>query len=132
MAASTSRDSPGYAVEMDTYNNNFCGDSNANHIAVDALTTCNPGTTNIPTPIAVTPELVGAVGVNLADGGWHGLAVQLTSGAVSVQLDGHALLANVPLTGYVAGQSYYMGFGGGFGTAWVRNVSITFDAARCL
>ena len=31
----------GYGVELDTYNNAVCGDTTANHIAVDDLTPCS-------------------------------------------------------------------------------------------
>jgi hypothetical protein len=124
----------GYGVEIDVYNNMACGDADNDHLAVDDLATC--GSSGIPTTIQAGPALLGSIGVDLADNAWHQCAVQLTGGAMSVQLDGHAVLTGVALPGYVAGQTYFLGFGGataGVGAQQeVRDVSITFPTSRCL
>jgi len=120
---------PGYGVEFDTYNNAACGDTNSNHVAVDALAACS----------MAFPNHITATGASLPtlDGTSHAVVVTLASGAVSVTLDGVSWLSNVSLTGFVSGTPSYFGFAGGTGGATDAHevspsLSITFPAPRCL
>jgi hypothetical protein len=124
----------GFGVELDVYNNGQCGDSNANHVGIDALGACGNG---FLTSLFASPDLTGTV--TLADAAWHTATVDLASGAMSVTVDGHAV-ANAPLAGFASGTSYYYGFagaiGGGSGSLGmqteVKDVTVTFPSPRCL
>jgi hypothetical protein len=120
---------PGYGVEFDTYNNDTCGDTNANHAAVDELTGCSMA---YPTHITATGPTLPTL-----DGASHAVVVTLASGAVSVTLDGTSRLSGVTLPGFVSGTAYYFGFAGATGGASDGHqvsptVSITFPTPRCL
>jgi hypothetical protein len=124
----------GYGVELDIYNNGQCGDSNANHVGVDLLSKCGSG---YLTSLFASPDLTGTV--TLADAQWHTAAVELASGAVSVGIDAHNV-ANVTLTSFAPGTSYYFGFAGAIGGGGsslgmqteVKDVTVTFPSPRCL
>jgi hypothetical protein len=125
----------GYGVEFDVYNNGQCGDSNANHVGIDKLTTCGNG---LLTSLFASPDLTGTV--DLADANWHTATVHLVGDQISVTVDAHAVATNVTLTGFTTGTSYYYGFagaiGGGSGSLGmqteVKAVSLTFPSPRCL
>ncbi len=125
----------GFGVELDVYDNNQCGDSNANHVGVDQLSGCGSG---LLTSLFASADLTGTV--TLSDAQWHSATVQLAGGALSVTLDGNAVASGVALPGFTAGTRYYYGFagaiGGGSGSGGmqteVRDVSITFPTPRCL
>jgi hypothetical protein len=124
----------GYGVEFDIYDNNQCGDSNANHVGIDNLDSCGSG---LLTSLFASPDLTGTV--TLSDAKWHTAAVQLSSGTMSVTVDGHAV-AGILLQGFTSGTRYYYGFAGAIGGSSsslgmqteVKDVSITFPTPRCL
>jgi hypothetical protein len=120
---------PGFGVEFDTYNNDTCGDMNANHVAVDELSGCS---TAFPTHITATGSTLPTL-----DGTSHSVVVTLASGAVSVTIDDISWLSGVSLPGFVSGTAYYFGFAGGTGGATDAHevspsLSITFPTPRCL
>jgi hypothetical protein len=124
----------GYGVELDVYDNNQCGDSNANHVGIDSLDSCGSG---LLTSLFASPDLTGTV--TLSDAEWHAAVVELTSGTLSVTVDGHAV-AGILLQGFTPGTPYYYGFAGAIGggssslgmQTEVKDVSITFPTPRCL
>jgi hypothetical protein len=124
----------GYGVEFDVYNNNQCGDGNANHVGIDQLDTCGNG---LLTSLFASPDLTGTV--NLSDAQWHTASVQLSNATMSVTVDGHAV-AGILLQGFVPGTRYYYGFAGAIGggsnnlgmQTEVKAVSVTFPSPRCL
>jgi hypothetical protein len=124
----------GYGVEFDVYNNNSCGDTSADHVGIDQLTSCGGGQ---PTSLSAS-DLTGMV--DLADAQWHTAIVQLTGYSMSVTVDGHAALTSVTLTSYAPGASYFYGFSGGTGGSAgsggiqteTKGVTITFPTPRCL
>ena len=101
----------GYGVELDIYNNSSCGDSNANHVGIDQLTSCGGGQ---PTSLFESPDLTGTV--NLFDANWHAAVVTLSSGWFTVTIDDHSV-AEEALVGFATGTSYYYGFAGGLAAA---------------
>ena len=103
---------PGYGVEFDIYNNGICSDMSDDHVEVDSLTLCN-ASQGTPTSLAAT-DLTGQI--DIADTHWHTAEITLpAAGRISLSIDGTAYLTSVPLTGYVAGVPYYLGFSGGTG-----------------
>jgi len=129
----------GYGVEFDTYNNmnpitggGGCGDVSFDHISVDSLTVCRDYNNNpLPTPLASS----GAEVVH-PDGLWHGCSISVAGGLATVTVDGIQQLSNLPLTGFLSGDSYHFGFGAGTGMSYatheVRAVVVTLPAAQCL
>ena len=102
----------GSGVELDTFNNGGCGDTNANHVAVDSLTQCTTSEGDIlPTTLSSNVDLP----FQLGDGMEHTVTVQLAGGAISVTLDGTLTIEPFTLPGFVPGTAYYFGFGGGTG-----------------
>jgi Bacterial lectin len=124
----------GFGAEFDIYDNGQCGDGNANHVGIDSLDDCGSG---LLTSLFASPDLTGTV--TLSDAQWHTATVQLSSGTMSVTVDGHAV-AGILLQGFVPGTRYYYGFagaiGGGSGSLGmqteVKGVTITFPTPRCL
>jgi hypothetical protein len=130
----------GYAVELDTYDNDTvngaCGESiNGDHVNIDTLTACTTVGGPVPSPVS-SPRAF-----TLVDGNWHRAHVQLASGQLSVTIsDGTgadvSLFTNVALPGFHAGDHYFFGFSGASGgiteRAELRNVTITFPSTRCL
>jgi hypothetical protein len=124
----------GFGVELDTYDNDGCGDTNANHVAVDSLTACMIAD---ETPL---PTLIGSVAqppFQLADGAAHTAVIELANGAISVTLDGTTVLTAIALPGFTPGGQYYFGFGGGTGDILDfheigPDLTITFPTPRCL
>ncbi len=125
----------GFGAEFDIYDNGQCGDGNANHVGIDSLNDC--GSEELLTSLFASPDLTGTV--TLSDGQWHTATVQLSSGTMSVTVDGHAV-AGILLQGFVPGTRYYYGFAGAIGggssslgmQTEVKGVSITFPTPRCL
>jgi hypothetical protein len=125
----------GFGVEFDIYNNGSCGDSNANHVGVDQLTSCGSG---LLTSLYASSDLTGTV--TLSDAQWHTANVTLDGGSMSVAVDGTSVASSVALPGYVNGTDYYYGFagaiGGGSGSlgmqSEVKGVTVTFPTPRCL
>jgi hypothetical protein len=130
----------GYGIELDTYDNKTCGDVSADHVGVDSLSVCSPDA-GFPTSLVSTD--VTAI-VDVGDAEWHEARVLLAKGAVSVSIDGHAIVTGQPLPGLQPGAPYYFGFTaatgglhtpdggpGGFRQE-VNDVTITFPTARCL
>jgi hypothetical protein len=123
----------GYGVEFDIFNNAMCGDSSADHVAVDSLGPCSavqPNTVGLPV------DLVGR-GVDLGNGNWHSAAVKAQGGTFTVSVDGLVLLDSVALPGFVMGSDYYFGFSGAVGLSGgyrseVRKVQLSFPSPRCL
>jgi hypothetical protein len=124
----------GFGVELDTFDNEGCGDTNANHVAVDSLTLCTtPGGDITPTTLTSNLDLP----FELGDGMEHTVIVQLAEGALSVTLDGTLTIEPFALPGFVPGTSYYFGFGGGTGGEVnfheiAPDLLITFPTPRCL
>jgi hypothetical protein len=121
----------GYGVEFDIFDNGMCGDSSADHVAVDSLGPCS---VYQPTPVGVV-DLVGRV--DLGDGQWHNAEVKAHAGTFTVSVDGLVLLSSVALPGFATGTDYYFGFSGGVGSGGgyrseVRNVQLSFPSPRCL
>jgi hypothetical protein len=130
----------GYAVELDTYDNDTvngqCGESiNADHVNVDTLEPCLTGGGRVPSPLAAPRAFT------LVDGRWHTAHVTLSNGRLSVSITNGsgsnvALFSNVALTGFTAGDIYYFGFSGATGgfsqRSEVKNINITFPTPRCL
>ena len=130
----------GYGVELDTYDNDnpngACGENvDGDHVNVDSLASCaTVSNGNLPTPLSQ------AQAYQLADGLWHTLGLHFAAGQLSVAIttNGTAttLFTNVPLTGFVSGDSYFYGFSGATGgfseRAEVRNVAVKFPTPRCL
>jgi hypothetical protein len=121
----------GYGVEFDIFDNGACGDSSADHVAIDSLAPCS----------AVQPTSLGVVDltdrIDLGDGEWHTAEVKASGGTFTVSVDGITLLASVALPQFVAGSDYYFGFSGGVGLnggyrSEVRKVQLSFSSARCL
>lgn len=125
----------GFGVEFDIYNNGSCGDSNANHVGIDQLTSCGSGEL---TSLYASADLTGTV--TLDDAQWHTTTVALAGGAILVTIDGHTVVSGVTLTGFATGTSYYYGFAGGIGGGGsslgaqteVKDVTVTFPSPRCL
>jgi hypothetical protein len=124
----------GFGVELDTYDNEGCGDTSANHVAVDDLTKCTaPGGSLLPTTLFANNSLP----FTLSDGKTHMAVVQLDKGAVTVTLDGTAVVTSFLIPKFVEGSPYYFGFGGGSGGAVnfhevSPDLTITFPTPRCL
>ncbi len=121
----------GWAVEIDDYNNQTCGDANGNHVAVDTLDFCD-NAQGIPTPIFVGRDLP----FDIFDARWHDVRVTFAQSAASVEVDARAEINNVRVTNFTAGQPYWFGFGGATGGLAsrheVRQVRVQFPSARCL
>jgi hypothetical protein len=118
----------GFGVEMDEYDNEECLDDNANHIAIDSLTTCGDG---VPTSLVENDS----PGITISDGNWHTIIVHVANGAFTVSADGTDQFGSYAPAGFTNGP-WYIGFGGGTGgeanVHLVRNVSATFTGgARC-
>ena len=130
----------GYGVEIDAYNNGACGDVDNDHTAVDSLTPCTQNT-DCPTSLSVSSSLQSLFGYDIGDGTWRTVTVHNVNGVVTVTVN-QGTSANIPavtstaLPGYVAGDKYYFGFGGGTGgineKQEIRNVTVTFPTPRCL
>ena len=129
----------GYGVELDIFQNGNCGDVSNDHVGVDLLTVCSAGD---GTPTSIAAADVSAV-TDLADTHWHTAVLTLVNGAMSITIDNHADLTNVPLTGLALGTPYYFGFSGATGGLVdtngnggfrheVKNIAITFPTPRCL
>jgi hypothetical protein len=133
----------GYGVELDTYDNQpnltgRCGDATNNHVGIDSLATCtNEDGQSMPTPLVESANLhTYNPSITLADGQWHSCHVNYQLGTMKVSIDG-LLRASAALTGFVAGQSYYFGFGAGTGGFYakqeVRNPQVQlFGPVQCL
>jgi hypothetical protein len=129
----------GFGVELDIYDNAACGDTSDDHVGIDDLSTCTQ-VAGMPTSLS---EVDVSGSVDLADTHWHSADIAIASGSVTVTIDGKAVVADVPLTGFVTGAPYYVGFagatgglvlpdgGGGFRQE-VKDVTITFPTPRCL
>ena len=100
----------GFGVELDIYNNNGCGDSNANHVGIDQLTSCGSGEL---TSLYASGDL-GSM-LNLFDAQWHTAVVNLLGGTITVTIDGNSVVSSFLLSQFVSGTSYYFGFAGGIG-----------------
>jgi hypothetical protein len=123
----------GFGVELDTYDNDGCGDTTSNHVAVDALTECTADDALLPTTLFVNNSLP----FTLSDGMTHTAVVELDEGAMSVTLDGTKVVASYSIPGFVAGKPYYFAFGAGSGGAVNfhevgPDLSIVFPTPRCL
>jgi len=121
----------GYGVEFDVFNNAMCGDSSADHVAVDSLGPCS----------AFQPTTVGVIDlvnrVDLGDGQWHSAEVKAHGGTFTVLVDTSVVLESVVLSGFVPGSDYYFGFSGAVGSGGgyrseVRKVQLSFPSPRCL
>jgi hypothetical protein len=121
----------GYGVEFDIFDNAMCGDSSANHVAIDSLDPC----------AGVQPPPLGKLDlgarVDLGDGQWHAAEVQALGGKFTVLVDGNPLLVSVPLQGFTSSLPYYFGFSGSVGLGGgyrseVRKVQLSFTSPRCL
>jgi hypothetical protein len=125
----------GFGVEVDEWNNGVCGDSNYNHVGVDALGECDPKN-KMPISLAATSDLWALHGIEVSDGTWHRCSVHVEASAATVELDGHLLLRDIALPGLHAGDLYWFGFAGATGGAGdehrLRNVAIRFPTPRCL
>ena len=119
----------GYGFELDTFNNNACGDSDANHAGVDLLQSCGTGGAPMSLVAKTAP-------INLRDGSFHTCKVRVANGAASIALDGTSVIDGFALPSFVPGAPYYYGFGGANGggadTHAIRNITITFPTPRCL
>lgn len=123
-------DLPGYAVEIDTFDEQGC-DRPIDHAAIDWTDApCDAGT---PVMLDVYNNGMGGGTHWLANCQWHSCVVTLKSGTLSVTIDGQQALS-ATLTNLAAG--YYVGFGGGTGSyaseQEVDQVSVTFSAPSCL
>jgi hypothetical protein len=113
----------GYGAIFRTFNNPECGTGSVGNYAAVATGNCsgNPG--------LVTVLQLANASFALNDTNWHTAQVLVTSGQMSITVDGTSLLTNVPLPGYTPGQSYYVGFTGSTGglseRAEVRNWTYT-------
>jgi hypothetical protein len=120
----------GYAVEFDAWNNNDgCGDTMPNHMAIDSLNPpCMGGS---PKSLTVNNTLP----FTLTNSGWHDCTVTFSKGVMSVTVDGKPVFTNFQIPNYVA-ESYYFGFGGATGGNFeehqFKNFSLTFPTPRCL
>jgi Bacterial lectin/Stigma-specific protein, Stig1 len=123
----------GFGVELDTYDNDGCGDMSANHVAVDVLTECTADSALLPTTLLANDSLP----FTLSDGMIHTAVVELDKGKMTVALDGTMVVASFPIPGFVEGKSYYFGFGAGTG-GYVNfhevgpDLTIAFPTPRCL
>jgi hypothetical protein len=130
----------GFGVELDIWNNGVCGDVSDDHVGVDDLTECS-ASQGTPTSL-VSQDLTSLV--DLADTHWHTADVTLASGAISLSIDGHAVITGQPLPSLSAGTPYYFGFTAGTGGLGgpnggpggyrqeVKNIAIKFPTPRCL
>jgi Bacterial lectin len=123
----------GYGAELDIYDNMLCGDTNNNHVGIDALALCESTQVN-PTSLYESGNVSNYL--DLADGQWHEATIALQAGTMSVAIDSIPL-ADQTLTGWVDGVAYYFGFaasqgGPGEYQAEVTHVVITFPTPRCL
>jgi hypothetical protein len=124
----------GYGVELDTYDNDGCGDTNANHVSVDSLAEC---TTTDDALLPTTLFSNGTLPFTLSDATMHTATVVLDKGAMTVTLDGTTVVDAFAIPGFASGKSYHFGFGGGTGGAVNfhevgPNLTITFPSPRCL
>jgi hypothetical protein len=119
----------GFGVEIGEYDHSVCLDQNTNHIGLASLAAC-PQNAGVPDLYVVQ----NSPGINVGDGNWHTMSVQIDNGAFTVTADGHPELAGSTPSGWSSG-SYYLGFGAGTGGAAsyhrVRNVSVTFATPHC-
>lgn len=119
----------GFGVEIDTYHNLGCTDSNKNHVGVDDLTKpCDGG---------VLGSLgQGTSGVALGDGAFHKAQIELDKGKVNLNIDGKLQFQGFAIPGFPVGSKFFYGFAAGTGDATarqeIRNVKITFPSPRCL
>ena len=125
----------GFGVELDTFDNDGCGDTNANHIGVDSLAVCSiPDCSDLPTMLTSYTDLP----FMLSDGAPHMATVVLDSGLISVTVDSTAAITAFPLPKeFVPGKPYYFGFGGGTGGGTDfhevgPDLTISFPTPRCL
>jgi hypothetical protein len=130
----------GYGIELDTFDNRTCGDVSADHVGVDSLSVCSP---DAGFPTSLVSKDVTAI-VDVGDARFHEARVVLANGAVSVSIDGHAIVTGQSLPSLHSGAAYYFGFTaatgglhtpdggpGGFRQE-VNAVTITFPTPRCL
>lgn len=124
----------GFGVELDTYDNEGCGDTSSNHVAVDSLTQCTTSDgALLPTTLLANDSLP----FTLSDGMTHTAIVELDNGAMTVTLDGTIVVTSFPIPGFVAGKPYYFAFGAGTG-GYVNfhevgpDLTISFPTPRCL
>jgi lectin family protein len=119
----------GFGVEIDDYDNDTCLDSNQNHIGIDSLDVCPGGIE--PNTLFVN----NSPGINVDDGNWHTVVVNVVSGVFTVTADGNSVFAKQATTGWPSNPTYYLAFTGGTGGLAeyhrVRNVSVSFPKARC-
>jgi hypothetical protein len=123
----------GFGVELDTYDNEGCGDVSANHVAVDSLTQCTAGSALLPTTLLENDSLP----FTLSDGMMHTAVVKLDKGAMTVTLDGTGVVSSFSIPGFVEGKAYYFAFGAGTGGdvnfhEVGPDLTITFPTPRCL
>jgi lectin family protein/stigma-specific protein Stig1 len=125
----------GFGVEFDTFDNDGCGDTNANHVGLDSLAVCSiPDCSDLPTMLFSYTDLP----FMLDDGVPHTATVVLDSGVISVTVDGMAAVTKFPLPKeFVPGTPYYFGFGGGTGGGTDYHevgpdLTISFPTPRCL
>ncbi|WP_437815237.1 L-type lectin-domain containing protein [Sorangium sp. So ce1078] len=119
----------GYGIELDTYNNFDCADSNSNHVGVDDLAQpCEAGVLSSLGQVASH--------VALGDAAFHTARIELNEGNVSVSIDGEPMIQGFAISGFPVGSRFYYGFAAGTGAAVarqeIRNVTISFPSPRCL
>jgi hypothetical protein len=131
----------GFGAELDLHDNAVCGDTNGDHVGIDALALCD-AKEGTPTSLFASGDL--SATVDLGDAHWHEAEVTLANGSMSVSIDGAAVAQGVALPKLQTGATYYFGFAGATGglvTAdggpggyrqEVKDIVITFPSPRCL
>jgi hypothetical protein len=119
----------GYGVELDTYRNRGCTDSDRNHVGVDDLAEpCDAGV--LGSLDQATSE------VALGNATFHTAQIELNKGVVSLSIDGARQLQGFAIRDFPVGSKFFYGFAAGTGDAAarqeIRNVKITFPSPRCL
>jgi hypothetical protein len=132
--------SNGFAVELDTFNNQDCGDTSDDHVGVDSVASC-AAASGQPTSLAavdVTSQ------VDIADAQWHEAEITVNSGKITVTIDQAAVITNLAVTGIAPGPTYYLGVTGAVGALLLedgglngyrqefQNFTTTFPTPRCL
>ncbi|WP_437592296.1 lectin-like domain-containing protein [Sorangium sp. So ce1000] len=119
----------GYGVEIDTYHNLDCSDSNSNHLGVDDLAQ--------PCDAGVLGSLgQAATNIPLGNAAFHTAQIELNEGVASMSIDGKLQFRGFTIRGFPVGSKFFYGFAAGTGEATarqeIRNVKITFPSPRCL